>query len=255
MTLRRSSAPADRAERILDRRMTPLEGELSRLTRPPRWRRYGSALFTMLVIAAVIFMWPDRLGGATNMVVVRGYSMEPVYHLNDVVVSRGSAPYQVGDIVVFAIPDGNAKGMLVIHRIIGKRANGSWVTQGDNRDTPDQWELKDSDLKGTPVFVIPRAGRLLQLANNTFVISGALGLLVIVVMWPRKKPPPPTLVAAYNEPVDEPMPESLRVSPAVETIVAALIAENDELDDIDDDVAAQADEWLAAELERLGVNV
>ena len=157
------------------------------MTHRRRARRIGSALVTTVVVALVVFLWPARLGGSTNLVVVRGTSMEPVYHLNDIVVARTASDYDVGDIVVFRIPDGVGEGMLVIHRLIGRRDDGSWITEGDNRDTPDDFRIHDDDFVGKPVFVLPRAGRLVQWVSNVDVVAVALGLCGVLLLWPTRR--------------------------------------------------------------------
>ena len=235
-------------------------------TRPPTpaWRRALSAVFTIAVIACVVYLWPARLGGGTNMVVVRGTSMEPVYHLNDVVISREAASYEVGDIVLFSIPEGAGEGMLVIHRLVGQRDDGSWITQGDNRDAPDEFKLQDDDLHGKPVFVAPRAGRLIVWANNVYVISTAIGLLVILLLWPKKPQPEEVAVVAGSmaaapsrAELEGQAAESVRVSAAVRELIAAvqLAADRRAVEQLASDVAAEAEAWLAEELARLGVSV
>lgn len=224
----------------------------------PLWRRVVSAVFTVAIIAAVVYLWPARLGGGTNMVVVRGTSMEPEYHLNDVVISREADNYEVGDIVLFSIPEGVGEGMLVIHRLVGQRDDGSWITQGDNRDVPDEFELYDEDLRGKPVFVAPRAGRLIVWANNVYVLSTTIGLLVILLLWPKK--PDPELVVEAEPPAELGELETRepeRMSEAVRELVVAvqLAAERDAAERVASDVAAEAEAWLADELARLGVSV
>ncbi len=229
---------------------------------PPLWRRGLSALFTALIIAGIVFLWPARLGGSTNIVVVRGTSMVPVYDLNDIVVARGADSYNIGDIVVFSVPEGVGKGMLVIHRLIGNRADGTWVTQGDNRDTPDQFLLHDEDLKGKPMLRVPKAGRLLGVLSNVYVISVAFGLLAIVLLWPKPQHPADADVdaAAVDAVAVDALVEPVRptrITAAVAELIAAeqasyarLVAELDA-----DDVAAEAEAWLAEELHRLGVSL
>lgn len=252
------------AAAIVDRRLGELDEYVRRRTMPPLWRRGLSALFTALIIAGIVFLWPERLGGSTNIVVVRGTSMMPVYDLNDIVVARGADSYDIGDIVVFSVPEGVGKGMLVIHRLIGKRADGTWITQGDNRDTPDQFLLHDDDLHGKPLLRVPKAGRLLGVVSNVYVISVAFGLLAIVLLWPKR--PQPADVAVDDDssmpPVAEVEPEQMlvqptRISAAVAELISAEQASYDRLvAELDaDDVAAEAEAWLADELHRLGVSL
>ncbi len=262
--LRGNFARSRTAAAIVDRRLGELDEHVRRRTMPPLWRRGLSALFTALVIAGVVFLWPARLGGSTNIVVVRGTSMVPVYDLNDVVVARGADSYNVGDIVVYSVPQGVGKGMLVIHRLVGKRADGTWITQGDNRDTSDQFLLHDGDLKGKPLLRLPKAGRLLGVLSNVYVISVAFGLLVIVLLWPKRLQPADAVVDEESPvpPLAEVEPAELAVQPSrISAAVAELIAAEQasyarivaELDA--DDVAAEAEAWLAEELARLGVSI
>jgi len=193
---------------------------------------------------------------------VRGTSMEPVYHLNDVVIAREADNYEIGDIVLFSIPEGAGEGMLVIHRLVGQRDDGSWITQGDNRDTPDEFELHDDDLRGKPVLVAPRAGRLIVWSNNMYVLSVTLGLLVVFLLWPKMRQPEAVAVGA-EQTAAGPSPEELeadqpvRTSVAVRELVVAvqLAAERDAAESMAFDVAAEAEAWLADELARLGVLV
>jgi signal peptidase len=212
----------------------------------PLWRRGLSAVWCGALIAAIVFLWPARLGGSTNMVVVRGTSMEPLYHLNDIVVAREAGSYAVGDVVLFSIPSGVGKGMLVIHRLVGIRDDGSWITQGDNRDTADRFELHDADLKGTPQLLLPKAGRLLALLSNVYVIALTIDLLVMVLLWPRLRSGSAVPRKPSTRRPAEPAPATPRL-PQLSTELAGRVA--------DQDVAAQAEAWLAEELARLEILV
>jgi signal peptidase I len=162
----------------------------------PLWRKVISWTFNGCILAAAIYFWPARFGGATSAVLVRGTSMLPNYELNDIVFVREQDEYEVGDIVLFEIPDGEAAGLQIIHRIIGTWDDGTWKTQGDNRPTADQFRLEDEHLMGTPVLHVPEAGRVLQLLQNTFVISAAVGAGAIMLMWPSNS-------ARQDEDVDD----------------------------------------------------
>jgi signal peptidase I len=148
------------------------------------WRKVISWTFNGCILAAVIYFWPARFGGATSAVLVRGTSMLPNYEVNDIVFVREQDEYEVGDIVLFEIPDGKAAGLQIIHRIIGTWDDGTWQTQGDNRPTADQFRLEDEHLLGKPVLHVPEAGRVLQLLQNTFIISAAVGVGAVMLMWP-----------------------------------------------------------------------
>lgn len=162
------------------------------MSRARRWLARGlSAALTAGIVALTVVLWPASLGGATTWITVTGASMEPTYHLGDLVLARSGGDHDVGDVVVFAVPEGTAAGSLVIHRIVDRRDDGSWVTQGDNRDTADQWRVHDEHVVGRPVLQLPRAGRL---AGSGTPVAAILGLAVALWLWPRRDdpaPPPP----------------------------------------------------------------
>jgi signal peptidase len=150
-------------------------------------RRIASAALTLAVVVAAVVLWPAHLGGSTRLVLVSGTSMEPTYLLGDVVVVRSKDRPEVGDVVVFAIPEGTGAGQLVIHRIVDTDAEGRFITQGDNRDTIDQWPLAADDIAGTPILRLPYAGRLAMALGRFPVTSVGLGLIATVVLWPRRR--------------------------------------------------------------------
>ena len=174
---------AEKAIRPTKRTSVAAEVKAVRAARP-LWRKILSWTVNGVIVATIVYFWPARFGGATNTVLVRGTSMLPMYEVNDFVFVRAQDEYEVGDVVLFEIPEGKAQGMQIIHRIIGRHEDGTWLTQGDNRPTPDQFHLADENLLGTPVLHIPEAGRVLQLMRNTFVISGAVGIGAVLLMWP-----------------------------------------------------------------------
>jgi signal peptidase len=150
-------------------------------------RRIASAALTLVVVVAAVLLWPAHLGGSTRLVLVSGTSMEPTYLLGDVVVVRSKDRPEVGDVVVFAIPEGTGAGQLVIHRIVDTDADGRFITQGDNRDTIDQWPLAAEDIVGTPILRLPYAGRLAMALGSFPVTAVGLGLIATVVLWPRHR--------------------------------------------------------------------
>lgn len=101
-------------------------------------------------------------------------------------------------------------------------------------------------------------------ANNVYVLSTTIGLLVVFLLWP-KKPQPAELAVAAEQTAEVPSPvelgeleaeEPVRVSAAVRELVIAVqrAAERDEAERVASEVA-EAEAWLADELERLGVLV
>lgn len=142
------------------------------------------ALFAM-VLTIAWYMWPANLGGSTRLIVVEGDSMEPTFRLGDLVMVRDNPTADIGDIVVFHIPEGEpAAGLLVIHRIVLRRPDGTYQTQGDNRATPDNFTVTSDDVIGTPVHAVPGLGRLIGVLSTPLVLAATLGALVSMMLWP-----------------------------------------------------------------------
>ena len=61
---------------------------------------------TVVVLLLVVYLWPAQLGGSARIIVVAGDSMEPTYSFGDAVVVRDRDVTDVGDVVVFEVPEG-----------------------------------------------------------------------------------------------------------------------------------------------------
>lgn len=149
-----------------------------------------SGAVTITIVAVSLYFWPAPLGGSTRMVVVSGSSMEPTYDLGDVVLTRPRGAPGHGDVVVFEVPEGVGAGQLVIHRIVGSRPDGTFVTQGDNRDTPDEFRVGREHVVGRPVLHLPRAGLVVAFLRQGWVLAVVLGLLVLLLLWPDPRAEP-----------------------------------------------------------------
>jgi signal peptidase len=138
-----------------------------------------------LVVLAVL-VWPSTLGGATSATIVAGTSMEPTYHTGDLALVRRTDDVAVGDVIVYAVPAGEpGEGRHVIHRVIGGDPVAGWVTQGDNRDRPDIWHPRRTDVVGTVRGVVPQAGTWALRALSPVGLGVAAALLFLWALWPR----------------------------------------------------------------------
>lgn len=210
----------------------------------PHLRRLASAVSTLVVIAALVAFWPAHLGGSTRTVIVSGTSMEPTYSLGDMVVVRSNDTFGIGDVVVFAVPEGAGRGMLVIHRVVDIDADGRYLTQGDNRDTVDQWPLAADDVVGTPILHVPLAGRFAMALGRWPVTAVGLGAMMTLMLWPRRRADDALFGPAASE-HDHPTTSSSR--PDLTGFDA------DDVDgfgahDIDPAVMAEAVAWVEAQL-------
>jgi signal peptidase I len=148
----------------------------------------GWLVFIALAAGWTIFLRPIGLGGPANYVTVSGESMEPTMFQGDFVITRQQSEYQVGDVLVYRIEEGEVgEGGLVIHRIIGGSMEEGFVTQGDNRDKPDLWYPKGDEIVGEVWLKMPGAGKWLPYIRSPFVIAGFAAMLAFSFVMTLEK--------------------------------------------------------------------
>lgn len=109
-----------------------------------------------------------------GMATVLSGSMEPTYHVDDVIFVVASDHYAEDDVVVFQ--SGN---ILVVHRII--RFEGDLVvTQGDANNAEDE-PMEISRIKGRVIGHVDGLGSLIRLVKTPVVSYGLLGLAVFLL--------------------------------------------------------------------------
>ena len=143
-----------------------------------------SWLATALGVAALAITLPGILAGSTRLVIVRGESMAPTYRSGDVLLATATGAPEVGDVVVVEVPDGVAAGRLVVHRVVDRRADGTFTTRGDGRTTDDAWALTDDDVRGRPRAHVPGSGALLDALRRPWALGALAGGLVTILLWP-----------------------------------------------------------------------
>jgi signal peptidase I len=146
-----------------------------------------------IVLAGVVaLLWPARWGGLFGMTMVAGDSMEPGMRSGDIAVTMRQPSYSEGDPIVFEMP--GLEHRYVIHRIVRTDADGRFVTQGDNRETGDNWRVDPADVVGEQMLVIHRCEHPLC-RNLSLPVLFGIGLLGIaaglwiyaVVRGPRRR--------------------------------------------------------------------
>jgi signal peptidase I len=142
------------------------------------FRILNLAFVTLVLVAWCVFLRPTFLGGPVGYVIVSGHSMEPLFHTGDFVVTRRS-DYQKGDVIAFHT--GESSG-IVIHRIIGGNSQQGFLTQGDNRQTPDQWHPRSSQVIGKSWIHIAGLGKWLGYAREPVIFASVIGLLGFLVV-------------------------------------------------------------------------
>lgn len=142
------------------------------------------ALTFICVLGWFAFLRPAALGGPLSFILVSGTSMEPTMHTGDLVITMKQNEYAEGDIVAFAVPEGElGAGNLVIHRVIGGSGAQGYVLQGDNRDQVDPWRPTDEAVVGKRLLLVPQAWRVIELLRTPlFIALFAAGFAVWVVL-------------------------------------------------------------------------
>lgn len=135
----------------------------------------------LFVIAAVLLAFAlvgMRLIGFTPYYIESG-SMEPTYHVYDLVYVRHIAPEQVavGDPISFVLDD---TLKVVTHRVVEIDAeNGCFYTQGDANDFRDGNPVLFENYLGVVKFSIPKLGIISAFLGNR---RGKLAAAAIVAL-------------------------------------------------------------------------
>ncbi len=138
----------------------------------------------LLTIAAVatwfVVLRPTALGGPASYIFVSGTSMEPTLVTGDLVVLQRADEYADGDVIAFAVPEGEpGAGALVIHRIVGGSGDDGFVMQGDNKPAPDEWRPTPDLIEGRLWLHVPGAGAVVATLKQPAVFASVLAGLVV----------------------------------------------------------------------------
>lgn len=137
-----------------------------------------SFLSLILLAAGYLLLAPTQLGGAVTYVIVDGNSMEPNFHLGDLVLVRTKSSYQIGDAVTYQ----NAElGKYVFHRIVNMNLD-RFVLQGDNNSWLDTYNPGQDEIIGKLWVHIPKLGRAIEWVRAPFHMALTVALLGGVLM-------------------------------------------------------------------------
>ncbi|HEY7107007.1 MAG TPA: signal peptidase I [Acidimicrobiia bacterium] len=154
-----------------------------------RARRAGEALACVALVVVLFAMWPQSLGGAVAYIEVSGHSMEPTFHMGDVVVLRSEPGYHRGEVVAFRVPAGEVgAGAEVIHRIVGGDARHGFVTRGDHNDDRDPWRPRPADIVGRKILVVPGVASAFSVLRGPLPLAAFAGLVAVLGAFELQKP-------------------------------------------------------------------
>ena len=163
-----------------------------------------SWVLACVVVLAAVFLMGSRLLGYRVFNIVSG-SMEPVYHVGDLIYVQEVDPntVQPGDVITFVL---NEDLVVATHRVVRIDAEKQrFYTKGDANETEDGGSVHFKNLIGVPRFNIPGLGHVsdfIQKAPGLYITIAAVAVLLLLAFLPdlaRKKPLPKADPAALEE--------------------------------------------------------
>lgn len=152
-------------------------------------RKFAPTVFSAFSIIAMIALWlafaPTQAGGMASYIIVIGNSMEPGFHIGDLVITHEETSYYPGDAVVYR---NRELQNFVFHRIIAEDV-GRYVLQGDNNSWVDTYQPAREEILGKLWLHIPRAGVAIQKIRNPFsmaFIAAGLGIILASSLFKGK---------------------------------------------------------------------
>jgi signal peptidase I len=147
--------------------------------------KYFSTIKFLLFLSLAVLGWyalaPTQIGGQVTYVIVDGNSMEPRFHLGDLVLVRRQPTYQIGDAVTYK----NLEiGRFVFHRIVGMQAD-RFVLQGDHNAWLDSYQPTQNEIIGKLWIHLPGVGKWIEWARQPIglaLLSVVFGGLMVTGM-------------------------------------------------------------------------
>jgi signal peptidase I len=134
-------------------------------------KRFFPNISSAFSIVAMVALWlalaPTQAGGLASYIIVIGNSMEPSFHIGDLVIAHEETSYRVGDAVVYRNME---LENFVFHRIISEDM-GHFSLQGDNNNWVDNYQPSQEEILGKLWLHIPRGGLAIQKIRSPFVMA------------------------------------------------------------------------------------
>ncbi|MEJ5201983.1 MAG: signal peptidase I [Anaerolineales bacterium] len=128
-----------------------------------------------LSVCSIIILWvlfaPAKFGGSVEYLIVDGDSMLPALSKGDLVLLRGAALYQPGDVIAYRNPQFG----IVIHRIL-RQEGQRFVLKGDHNYWEDSYLPRNEDVIGKLWLRIPFLGKIFAYFRNPASFAFLIGL-------------------------------------------------------------------------------
>lgn len=142
-------------------------------------------IIVTIIISVRAFVYKKYDFFGYRFFIIMSGSMEPTIDPTDVVITKEQkGNLQKGDIIAF-----QDSKTVTVHRITDIYEEGekiSYQTKGDNNNTVDQKEVKQSEIKGKVVFKIPKLGKAVLFINSHVVIFVSIIVFIIIIILVRR---------------------------------------------------------------------
>lgn len=146
-------------------------------------QRWFSSIIASFWLILIVVIWvafaPTQFGGSSSFLTISGTSMEPNFHLGDLVIVHKEVGYEIGDIVAYRNLD---LDNIVFHRIIGQE-NDQFIMKGDNNSWVNSYHPLQTDVIGKLWIYVPGAGKWvagIRQPMNMGIIAGILAGLIAI---------------------------------------------------------------------------
>jgi signal peptidase I len=153
------------------------------------YKRFFPNLQSAFSLVVMITVWiafaPTQVGGMAAYIIVIGNSMEPKFHIGDLIIAHRELTYQVGDAIVYQNPQLKS---FVFHRVIAT-GSGHYTLKGDNNSWVDTYQPAQEEVVGKLWLHIPRGGLAIQKIRSPFamaLIAGVVGAIFATSLFANK---------------------------------------------------------------------
>ena len=149
---------------------------------------YYLLIVFIIAVALLLIVSIFPITGNYKVMIVQGGSMEPAIKMGSVAVVKPVSDYKIGDVITFG-PYSKTKAP-TSHRIYDiKIVNDSpvYITKGDANDTPDQREIRKSDILGKVLFSVPYLGFAVAFAQQPIGFALIIIIPAVVIIGDEVK--------------------------------------------------------------------
>ncbi len=146
------------------------------------WLIFSALIFVVFIILSPLF----HLRGLPSTFIVATGSMEPLIKIGSIALTQEIDPksVKVGDIIAFTSPSDPKQ--TILHRVnsISSVDPLTFKTKGDNNKSIDNWDVRDSGIKGKFSFAIPylgHAGAFIRKPLGFSIVIGIPAVLFILL--------------------------------------------------------------------------